>query len=88
MRKFIQWTVRLALFGLVALAVYDQLVRRPEFRTWHGNVFGIPYDFRPPTVERILERFWNPNDDRLLTPHVFGVGWSINFHRLVRMRDM
>lgn len=88
MRRLFRWTVRFALFGLVALAVYDQLVRRPEFRTWYGNVFGIPYDFRPPTVERILERFWNPNDDRLLTPHVFGVGWSINFHRLLRMRDM
>lgn len=83
MRKLIRWTIRFALLALTALAIYDQLVRRPEHRTWYGNVFGVPYDFRPPTLDRVLERWWNPDDDRLLTPHVWGVGWSINLRRLI-----
>jgi Family of unknown function (DUF5808) len=71
----------LALTGisLAAAAVSEQLKRPKEERTWHGDVAGVvPYDFRAPTLERIKERWWNPDDERLFTPHVFGVGWSIN----------
>lgn len=84
MRKLCGWVLRVAVLIITALAIYDQLVRRPEYRTWQGDVFGVPYDFRPPTLDRVLERWWNPNDERIFTPHVFGVGWSVNLHRLLR----
>lgn len=48
-----------------------------------GRFLGMPYDFRVPTVDRFRDRFWNEDDDRIFTPMVFGVGWSINFCRLV-----
>lgn len=65
-----------------ALAILDQLVRDPEYRTWYGDVFGVPYDFRPPTLDRVQRAVWSPDDPRLLTPHVFGVGWTLNAGRL------
>ena len=66
--------------GLVGAAIFRELQRPPAQRTWHGRLGGvIPYDFRPPTWERVQARIWNPTDSRLLTPHPFGVGWGINW---------
>ena len=73
---------------LAALAVLDQVGRRPEDRDWHGLVLGVPYDFRPPTVERLLERVWNPSDERILVPQVFGIGWTINLFQLKRQAQL
>jgi hypothetical protein len=47
-----------------------------------GSILGVPYDFRRPTMARFRERFFNPDDQRVLTPHFFGIGWSINFAAL------
>ena len=78
--------VKLVAFGLVVAALIDQLRRDPEERTWEGSVAGIvPYDFRMPTLERARSRWWNTRDDRLFVPQVFGVGWTINLARLVRL---
>jgi hypothetical protein len=55
----------------------------PEERTWHGTLSGIPYDFRRPTIERLREAFWNKDTARVLVPHAFGMGWSINFYPLI-----
>jgi uncharacterized membrane protein len=33
---------------------------------------------------------WNPDEDRVISPRVFGVGWTVNLGRLaelVRHRD-
>ena len=60
----------------VATAVYA--VREKKSR---GVFYGIPFDFRVPTPERIRERLWNPDDPRVFTPMVFGAGWSINFYQ-------
>jgi uncharacterized membrane protein len=35
-----------------------------------------------PTVTRFKARFWNPDDDRLLTPMAFGWGYAINLHEV------
>ncbi|QIK70949.1 hypothetical protein G7070_06190 [Propioniciclava coleopterorum] len=43
-----------------------------------GRWCGIPYDFRPPTGERIRQSMWNPADPRLLMPRAFGAGWDLN----------
>lgn len=69
--------------ALIGLAVREQLQMAPEERTWHGTLYGIPYDFRLPTIERLRETFWNKNTARVLVPHAFGMGWSINFYPLI-----
>jgi len=56
---------------------------KPEAeRTWTGEVFGfVPYDFRPPTWQRLRDAYWNPNDERLLLPRPLGVGWAVNLYQ-------
>jgi hypothetical protein len=78
--------VRLAGIALVAAAVVKELSKPPEERQWHGELAGfIPYEFRLPTFARVKQRWWNPEDERIFTPHVFGVGWSVNVGRLVEL---
>ena len=71
----------LATVAIGAAAIYEQLRRPPEERTWHGEILGVPYDFRPPSLSRLMAAWWNPDDPRLLTPRDFGVGWAVNLHR-------
>ncbi len=87
-RKKKQITMRGVMIGigvvaLIGLAVREQLQMSPEERTWHGKLYGIPYDFRLPTIERLRETFWNKNTARVLVPHAFGMGWSVNFYPLI-----
>ena len=65
----------LAFFG----AIYQELKKPAEERTWHGKVAGVvPYDFRLPTFDRLREAYWNPDSDEIFTERVFGVGWAVN----------
>jgi hypothetical protein len=48
-----------------------------------GELLGIPYDVRKPTVARVKSRMWNPEDARLFTPKVLGWGWTVNAYWLV-----
>lgn len=48
----------------------------------HGTFIFVPFEFRVPTIKRIQQRWWNPEDGRVLTPHVFGVGWSVNVYQV------
>ena len=74
--------VRFAAFGLVVAAVATELSKPEPERTWEGRVFGlVPYDFRPPTWQRIRDAYWNPNSDRLFSDRVFGVGWAVNLYQ-------
>jgi hypothetical protein len=74
--------VRFAAFGLVVAAVATELAKPEPERTWEGRVVGlVPYDFRPPTWQRIRDAYWNPDSDRLFSDRVFGVGWAVNLHR-------
>jgi hypothetical protein len=74
--------VRFAAFGLVVAAVATELSKPEPERTWEGRVFGlVPYDFRPPTWQRIRDAYWNPNSERLFSDRVFGVGWAVNLYR-------
>ncbi|HLG70145.1 MAG TPA: DUF5808 domain-containing protein [Chloroflexota bacterium] len=70
---------------LTIAAVIQELMRPRQFRTWHGKVAGVvPYDFRKPTVGRILNAVWAPDNPRLLTDTAFGVGWTINWAQVPR----
>lgn len=76
--------IKLAGMALVVAAIVDQMKRPADDRTWTGNILVFPYDFRMPTIERVIERWWNPDDERIFTPDVFGVGWSINLYQAMR----
>jgi hypothetical protein len=74
--------VRFAAFALVVAAVATELSKPAPERTWEGRLLGVvPYDFRPPTWQRIRDAYWNPRSDSLFSDRVFGVGWAINLHR-------
>ena len=85
-RGGIQNLVRVVTFGLAVAAVVKELRTPAEERNWNGIVAGfVPYDFRMPTVERFRERVWNPQSEKLISPHVFGVGWTLNVGRAVEL---
>jgi hypothetical protein len=69
---------------LVGAAVLTELRKPAGERTWHGNVVGVPYDLRPPTMARMQASLWDPDNPALLVPQVFGVGWSVNLASLAR----
>jgi len=78
--------VKLASAALVVAAVAQELRKPSSERTWHGRVAGfVPYDFRPPTLERFREAWWDPDNPRIFTDRVFGVGWAINLGRLAKL---
>jgi Family of unknown function (DUF5808) len=71
---------------LSVAAVVTELRKPPAERTGFGTIAGVvPYDFRPPTPDRILASLWAPDDPRILKPHAFGVGWTLNFGRVVAL---
>ena len=73
---------RFTAFGLVVAAIATELAKPEPERTWEGRVLGlVPYDFRPPTWQRIRDAYWNPHSDHLFSDRVFGVGWAVNLHR-------
>jgi hypothetical protein len=70
---------------LTIAAVVQELMRPRQFRTWHGKVAGVvPYDFRKPTLGRILNAVWAPDNPRLFTDTAMGVGWTINWAQVPR----
>lgn len=42
-----------------------------------GRLLGVPYDFRLPTLGKIVSRVANPRAG-WLTPKPFGLGWTLN----------
>lgn len=81
-----KWFGRTVFFGLLGAAVMTEL-RKPEGeRTWHGKVAGfVPYELRPPTFERVRETYWDPDDEHILKPPAWGVGWALNVGRVVEL---
>jgi hypothetical protein len=75
----------LAGLGTVGAAIAKELRKPASERQWHGRLGGkVPYDFRRPTVDRIRERAWNPDDPHVLTDRWFGIGWSVNWPQLAK----
>lgn len=81
MRRLVFWVGA----GLVAASVARELAKPEAERTWHGDLYGIPYDYRVPTVQKLRSTFWAPDDERLLLPRAFGIGWDVNVGRVVRL---
>lgn len=77
---------RAVTLALVVAAVFKERRKPAAQRTWHGELAGfVPYDLRRPTLARVRASVWNPESPRLFTPQAFGVGWSLNVGRLVRL---
>ena len=64
---------------VVATIVYAIRTKQAE-----GRFLLVPYDFRVPTLQRIRDSLWNPDDPRLFAPRAFGIGWSVNLYRVLR----
>lgn len=62
-----------------AAAIREALGDTAGLAAPQGRILGMPYEFRPITTERIMERMWNPADPRIFMPRTFGIGWTINF---------
>lgn len=81
----LMWLLRTAVVGAVLGALYTELRKAPEDRTWNGKLLGVvPYDFRLPTIERLRQAYWNPRSPKIFTDRPFGVGWSVNIPTVMR----
>lgn len=79
------WLLRMAVFGAVAGALYTELRKAPDQRTWNGKLLGVvPYDFRLPTIENLRAAYWNPRSPKIFSARPLGVGWAINIPTLLR----
>lgn len=82
MLRRLRRAAKLAGIGLIVAAISQEMAKPEARRTWTGRVFGVvPYDFRPPTWDRIRAAYWSPDDPRLFTERVLGVGWAVNLYR-------
>jgi hypothetical protein len=85
-----KWLIRIieaAVITVTLAAVCQEMEKPREERRWHGRVGWIPYDFRLPTIGRVRELWWNPDNSRIIALPVWGIGWGINFYALLeRMR--
>jgi len=81
----LMWLLRMAVVAAVAGAIYTELRKPPEERTWNGTLLGfVPYDFRLPTLERLRSAYWNPGSPKIFTARPLGVGWAVNIPTLLR----
>lgn len=71
--------------ALAGAAIARELDKPSDQRDWHGEVAGVPYDLRPPTMDKLRRSAWDPQNPKLFVPHAFGVGWSVNFARVAEM---
>ncbi len=76
--------IRTVAIAAVVTAVAQELRKPTEQRTWRGTVWGfMPYDFTLPTVARLKEAYWNPEDPAIITPRPLGIGWAVNVPSLI-----
>jgi hypothetical protein len=81
----LMWLLRMAVIGAVLGALYTELRKPPEQRTWNGKLLGVvPYDFRIPTIEQLRAAYWNPRSPKLFTSRPLGVGWAVNIPTALR----
>src|SRR5258708_29971709 len=70
--------VRTAIWLLCCAALFQELRKPAEERTWHGKVAGVvPYDFRLPTIYCVRQAYWNPESETVFTEKVVGVGCAV-----------
>ena len=50
----------------------------------HGTFAKVPFDFRVPSLKKLRDRLWNPDDPSFITPSAFGIGWGPNAYQLLK----
>lgn len=79
------WLLRTLILAAVVGAVYTELRKPPQKRTWHGKVLGVvPYDLRVPKVDDLRRAYWNPRSQAVFTERPLGVGWAVNVPTLLK----
>lgn len=79
------WLIRTLAIAALAGAVYTELRKPPQRRTWHGKLLGfVPYDLRIPKLDDLRRAYWNPRGQRIFTERPLGVGWAVNVPVLLR----
>lgn len=79
------WLIRTLTIAAVVGAVYTELRKPPQRRTWHGKLLGVvPYDLRIPKLDDLRRAYWNPQGQRIFTDRPLGVGWAVNVPVLLR----
>lgn len=87
--RTVRTLIKAVALGLGIAALIQELQKPAEERTWHGIVAGyFPYDLRKPTMARARSTWWNPEEQRVFVPKVFGVGWTVNAGRVARMAGL
>ena len=77
--------LRMVAVGLILGAVYTELRKPPQKRTWNGKLLGVvPYDFRMPTLDALRRAYWNPRSQAIFTDRPLGVGWAVNVPVLLK----
>ena len=69
---------------ILAVLLLPPLVLRVMGWPLRGSLLGMPYSFLPPTPTRVKQTVWNPESDRLVAPHLYGWGYSVNLYTLAR----
>jgi hypothetical protein len=82
--KPLRGLIAMVFMGLAIAALVQELRKPAEQRTWHGRILRVPYDYRPPSLQRLREAYWNPEDSTIFQPRVMGVGWGVNFPALFK----
>ncbi len=78
------WLIRTAVLAAVGGAIYQEMRKPPNERTWHGRLLGfVPYDFRLPDLQRLRDSYWNTGSTRLFSDMPVGVGWGVNIPALL-----
>jgi hypothetical protein len=81
----LMWLLRMAVLSAFVGAIWTELRKPPEQRTWHGKLLGlVPYDFRLPSFEQVRQAYWNPRSPKIFTDRPLGVGWAVNIPTLLR----
>ena len=79
------WLLRTLVVGAVIAAIYTELRKPPQRRTWHGKLLGVvPYDLRIPKLDDLRRAYWNPSSQAIFTDRPLGVGWAVNVPTLLR----
>lgn len=42
-----------------------------------GTIFGVPYNFKRPSISRMLSAYWQPGKG-MLVEKPFGIGYTLN----------
>ena len=53
-----------------------------------GDFLGIPYDFRLKSWRRFRQRWWNKDDQRIIVPKAFGLGYDVNLYQLRKQQPL